>query len=254
MEQQTYAVPREERRRRSLFGDATRFRRTALGLCLIAGPLVAWIGGLIPQWEAEGEAEETTAAYLQTLAESPVRAQVSAILLYFGFLLTAVGILGIIHLLRHRSVVLGHIGAVLAIWGWVTLPGLLVTDFYAMSLAEYGNRQDAIAISDRAGSYVGGAILGIPVLLGMVGLVLLGLALWRAKLAPVWVPVLLLANVVQNFVAPPGTVSWAVGMAPLFVALGYVGLKIVRMSDDEWERGVSPVAGPVGAGARPRVQ
>lgn len=230
--------------------DANNFRRTASGLCLLAGPLVAWIGGLIPQWEES----ETTAAYLQTLAESPVRAQVSAVLLYFGFLLTAVGIFGMIHLLRRRALVLGHVGAVLAVWGWVTLPGLLVTDFYDMSLAEYGNRQDAIAISERAGSYVGGAILGIPVLLGMVGLVLLGIALWRAKLVPMWVPVLLLANVVQNFVAPPGTVSWAIGVAPFVVALGYVGLKILGMSDEEWERGASPVTGPVGVEAQPRVQ
>ncbi len=216
--------------------DANNFRRTASGLCLVAGPLVAWIGGLVPQWETE----ETTAAYLQTLAESPGRAQVSAVLLYFGFLLTAVGIFGMIHLLRRRALVLGHVGAVLAVWGWVTLPGLLVTDFYDMSLAEYGNRQDAIAISDRAASYIGGVILSVPVLLGMVGLVLLGIALWRAELAPSWVPVLLLVNVVQNFVAPPGTVSWAIGMLPFLVALGYVGLKILGMSDEQWEQGMSP--------------
>lgn len=221
--------------------DANNFRRTAAGLCLIAGPLVAWIGGLVPQWEES----ETTAAYLQTLAESPGRAQVSALLLYFGFLLTAVGIFGMIHLLRRRALVLGHVGAVLAVWGWVTLPGLLVTDFYDMSLAEYSNRQDAIAISERAGSYVGGAILGIPVVLGLLGLVLLGIALWQAKLAPAWVPVLLLANVVQNFVAPPGTVSWAIGMLPFLVALGYVGLKILGMSDEQWEHGMSPAPRPI---------
>ncbi len=250
MEQQTYTVPREERKRRSLFGDATRFRRTASGLCLIVGPLVTIFGGLVPQWEES----ETTAAYLAAMAESPVRTQVSAVLLYFGFLLTAVGIFGIIHLLRHRAVVLGHVAGVLAVWGWVTLPGLLVSDFYDLSLAQWGNRQDAVAISERAGSYIGGAILGIPVVLGMVGLVLLGVALWRAKLAPAWVPVLLLANVVQNFVAPPGVVSWALGMTPLLVALSYVGLKILGMSDEEWEHGVSPVAEPVGVEARPQVQ
>lgn len=228
--------------------DANNFRRTASGLCLIAGPLVAWIGGLVPQWEES----ETTAAYLQTLAESPVRAQVSAVLLYFGFLLTAVGIFGMIHLLRRRALVLGHVGAVLAVWGWVTLPGLLVTDFYDMSLAEYGNRQDAIAISERAGSYVGGAILGIPVLLGLLGLVLLGVALWRAALVPAWVPVLLLVNFVQNFVAPPGTVSWAIGMAPFVVSLGYVGSRILRMSDDEWVHGMSPAPVPAAVDEAPQ--
>ena len=252
MEQQAYEVPVEEGRR-SLLSDATRFRRTALGLCLIAGPLVALIGGLVPQWETE----ETTAAYLQTLAESPVRAQVSAVLLYFGFLLTAVGIFGMIHLLRNRAVVLGHVGAVLAVWGWVTLPGLLVTDFYDLSLAEYGNRQDAIAISERAGNYVGGVILGIPVLLGMVGLVLLGLALWRARLAPAWVPVVLLIGFATEFVPPsvvPPIISFTVLVGMWLAGLGYVGLKILKMSDDEWERGTSPVAELVGTDARLRVR
>ncbi len=50
--------------------DANNFRRTALGLCLIAGPLVALIGGLVTPWEEN----ETLAAYLQTLGENPVRA------------------------------------------------------------------------------------------------------------------------------------------------------------------------------------
>lgn len=178
MEQQTYAVPREEGRRRSLFGDATRFRRTALGLCLIAGPLVTLVGGLVTPWEEN----ETLAAYLQNLGENPGRAQVSAVLFYFGYLLTAVGIFGMIHLVKRRAVVLAHVAGVLAVWGWVTLPGLLVSDFQDLGLAESLDLQQAVAVSERGHEYVGSAVLGIPVLLGFVGLVLLGVALWRAGL------------------------------------------------------------------------
>jgi F0F1-type ATP synthase membrane subunit c/vacuolar-type H+-ATPase subunit K len=93
--------------------DPRNFRRTAAGLCLIAGPLVSLIGGLVTPWEQS----ETTAAYLQAMGENPARAQISAVLLYFGFLLIAVGIFGIIHLLRHRAVVLAHVAGVLAVWG-----------------------------------------------------------------------------------------------------------------------------------------
>ncbi len=49
--------------------DANDFRRSAAGLCLIGGPLVTVIGGLIAPWE---ETEEV-AAWLRVLAESPVR-------------------------------------------------------------------------------------------------------------------------------------------------------------------------------------
>jgi hypothetical protein len=214
--------------------DSRNFRRTAAGLCLIAGPLVTLIGGLVTPWEKK----ETTAAYLLALAENPTQAQISAVLLYFGFLLTAVGIFGIIHLLRHRAVVLGHIAGVLAVWGWVTLPGLLVSDFYDLSLAQWSNRQDAIAISERAGGYIGSAVIGIPALLGFIGLVLLGVALWRAKLAPLWMPVVVLAGTVITQFGPPGAGSWALGTGLLLASLGYVGLRILRMTDDEWERGV----------------
>jgi hypothetical protein len=215
--------------------DPRNFRRTVAGLCLIAGPLVDLIGGLVTPWEER----ETTAAYLQAMGENPIRGQISALLLYVGALLTAVGIFGIIHLLRHRAVVLGHVAGVFAVWGYVTLPGLLVTDFYDLSLAQWSNRQDAIAISDGVGRYVGFFIMFIPaVVLGLLGVVLLGVALWRARFAPVWVPGFLLGAVAMAFFGPHGVVSFAIGSALSLAALGYVGLKILRMPDDEWERGV----------------
>ena len=217
--------------------DANNFRRTAAGLCLIAGPLVVLIGGLVAKWEEN----DTKAAYLQALAESPTRAQISAVLLSFGFVLVAVGIFGIIHVLRHRAVVLGHVAGVLAVWGWVTLPGLLVSDFYDLSLAQWSNRQDAIAISEGGGNYVGAAIMGIPALLGMIGLLLLGVALWRARFAPVWVPAVLVLGWIISFLGPPTVVFFTTGWALWLVALGYVGLKILRMSDEDWARPASKV-------------
>ena len=217
--------------------DANYFRRTVVGLCLIAGTLVTLIGGLVTPWEEN----DTTAAYLQSLAENPTRAQIHAILIYFGFLLTAVGTLGILHLLRHRAVVLGHVAGVLAVWGWVTFPGLLISDFYDLSLAQWSNRQAAIAISDRAEGYVGSAVMGIPVLFGVIGLVLLGVALWRARLAPLWVPILLVLAIAIGFFGPPTVVFFTTGEALSLVALGYVGLKILRMSDEVWARPASKV-------------
>lgn len=233
--------------------DANNFRRTALGLCLIAGPLVTIVGGLVAPWEEN----ETLTAYLRTLGENPVRAQVSAVLFYFSYLLTAVGIFGMIHLVKHRAVVLAHVAGVLAVWGWVTLPGLLVSDFQDLSLAESLDLQQAVAVSERGHGYVGGAVLGIPVMLGLVGLVLLGVALWRAGLVPLWVPIALLIGFAGEFVPSsvvPMIINFTVSSGLWLAALGYVGLKILGMSDKEWEHGVSPVAEPVGVEAQPRVQ
>jgi hypothetical protein len=42
--------------------------------------------------------------------------------------------------------------------------------------------------------------------------------------------------------------------ALFLIAFGYVGLGILRMSDEEWEHGVSPAPEPVVAEARPHAQ
>jgi hypothetical protein len=218
--------------------DANNFRRTAAGLCLIAGPLLTLINGLVDPY---GE-KQTTAADLQAYAENPTRAQISALLLYFGYLLIAVGVFGIIHLLRHRAVVFGHVAGVLAVWGWLTLPGVLASAYYDLSLAQWRNRQAAITIHDRAEGYIGSAIMGIPVLLGVLGVVLLGVALWRARVAPLWVPVVLLLGLAIIVFGPYGSVGWTIGNALWLVALGFLGLKIIRMSDEDWARPASRVS------------
>ncbi len=219
--------------------NANNFRRTALGLCLIAGPLLALVGGLVTPWETA----DTTAAYLTALAENPARAQASAVLLYFGYLLMAVGVFGMMHLLRRRAVVLGHVAGALAVWGWVSLPGMLSVDFYDLSLAAHADREAAIGISDRAGGYVGSAVMGVPVLLGILGLVLLVVALWRAGFVPAWVPAVLFVGTAASFVGPPGASSFTVGAVAWLASLGYVGLKMLGMSDEEWERGEAPAGG-----------
>jgi hypothetical protein len=189
------------------------------------------------------------------MAGSPVRAQMSAILLYSGYLLIAVGIFGMLHLLRRRSVVLGHVAGVLAIWGWVTLPGLLSVDFYDLSLGQAADREEAVAIiSARVAEYPGAAVLGFPVLVGFLSLVLLCVALWRAKFAPAWVPVVLLAWFAVTFVAPPAAVPFIIGFGLMSAALGYVGLKMLGMSDEEWEHGVPPAPELVVAQVRPQTQ
>jgi hypothetical protein len=60
--------------------NANNFRRTVAGLCLIAGPLVTLLGGLVTLWEGT----DTTAAYLRALGEHPDLAQISAVIRKIG--------------------------------------------------------------------------------------------------------------------------------------------------------------------------
>jgi len=64
----------------------------------------------------------------------------------------------------------------------------------------------------------------------------------------VW-PVVLVAFVVI-FVEPFGVlVSGIVGAVLLLAAFGFVGVKLLGMSDEEWERGVGQGAQPPGTAA-----
>jgi hypothetical protein len=140
---------------------------------------------------------------------------------------------------------IGHVAGALAVWGWVSLPGMLSVDFYDLSLAAHADRGAAIGISDRAGGYAGSAVMGVPVLLGILGLVLLVVALWRAGFVPAWVPAVLFVGTAASFVGPPTAVYFTVGTVAWLASLGYVGLKMLGMSDEEWERGEAPVRGEV---------
>jgi hypothetical protein len=48
-----------------------------------------------------------------------------------------------------------------------------------------------------------------------------------------------------SFVGPPTAVYFTVGTAAWLASLGYVGLKMLGMSDEEWERGEARARGEV---------
>ena len=226
--------------------SASAFRRTVVGLCLVLGPLLLLVATFVIPDEGEEEAEE----YLATIADETGRAEAGAILFYLGFVLLTVGIFGIIHLLRNRAVVLGHIGGVLAVVGAISFAALVATTFYDIALAESPDREAAVAIYDSLEDTAGFFVVLIPALIGTaLGLLLLAIGLWRARIAPVWVPIVVLAGLVLVSIGTD-LVPVAIGNALLLAALGYVGAKVLGMGNDEWERGPDP-RGELSGGAPP---
>jgi hypothetical protein len=84
---------------------------------------------------------------------------------------------------------------------------------------------------------------------------LLAVALWRAGAAPAWVPRDLLVGNAASFYDSYSLAHFTIWWALWLVALGYIGLKVLRMSVEDWARGAAPaMGGTAGAGAQPRVQ
>ena len=187
------------------------------------------------------EDEATTASYHDALAAHAAQAEVSATLLHFGFVLLLPAALGLMHLARRATPKLAHIGGLLAVGGLATLPGLLVTDFYDLALAQALPRAQSAEIADAAASGWAPALMFVsgvaPSSSGPSSLVV---AAWRAASRRVgcrsrWSS----AGCCRS---SPARASCLRSPAPADPRrFGTIGVKVARMSDQAWaERPARP--------------
>ena len=219
--------------------DANDFRRTGAGLCLIAAPLAGLASALITPRFTGGMGEELTA-----ISEHTGRWLVGEFLNLITFFLFILAVLGILHLLRHRSVVLGHVGGGLALLGAFFHGVIIGFALVEVPLVESGGARGRM-IEFANGMYESTAFMMIlfPFLAFFAGWILLAVALWRARVAPLWVAAALGVAPLSEFFGPEA-VSPELMFALFLVGLGYVGLKVLRLPDKEWERGTTPAAEP----------
>jgi hypothetical protein len=212
----------------STLDDPRRFRRMAAGLCLIAAPIV-YVAGVVADPELRG---------LGTYGEHPGWVSLSASLLHWSWVLLVPGIVGMVHLIRHRGVVFGHLAGGLALLGVVNFSGLMLGDFFYSQLEANLGTEEGNRIGD-ASFDMAGATWGfqIPGFLGLLGLLLLGLALAHAGKAPWWASSAMVIGALAAPVFPIGTV---VGGLLFLAGSGAIGLRMLRMSDDEWAGELQP--------------
>jgi hypothetical protein len=214
-----------------MLNDPRRFSRTIAAIALILGPIIVLAGMIATPWEAE----PTTASYHDALAAHPGQAEVAATLLHFGYLLLLPASLGIMNLARRASPKLAHIGGALAVLGLATLPGLLVTDFYDLALAEALPRAQSVAISDATQESWAAAVMGLSAIAPMFfGLVTLMVAAWRAGITGPWTPFAIAIAWLLPFVSGTGLIPAVAGASIMLVIFGSIGLKVARMSDQAW--------------------
>jgi hypothetical protein len=208
--------------------DATNFRRTVAGLCLIAGPLLILLGDLIAPTTPDGTRE-----YLAFVAAHQTQGIVSTFLFFTGLLLLVPGVLGSLTPIRGRGVVLAHVAAVVATVGLVAFAGLVLSSFWEIELAQSPNRDVAIAVYDGVEASAIAVFFVVGFAGTALGLVLFAAACWRAGLVRVWVPVLVVAGFATIVIGSDDTVG-LVGNALLLAGLAAVGLKALRTPDRHW--------------------
>ena len=208
--------------------QASSFYRKAAGISMIGAGVLILAGVLIGPWQSD----DSWRTYLLTYAAEPVRAQTSAVVLHFGFLLLLPTILGLA-MVTQQARLLNRIGLGLGILGAGTLPGLLIVDFYDIAIGQMLPIEQGIALEEKVESMSGQLIIFVPTIVGLLlALTLLGIAAWRVGFAPWWSSAL----VVAGFVLPDGEgfgAGSAIGAAITLIGLTDLGRRMLTQAPEQ---------------------
>jgi hypothetical protein len=175
---------------------ATTFSPRITAACLIGSGVLTLAGMAATPWESEG----TTESYLEAIGSAPTQGQIAALLLHFGYLLFVPALFGLFALTRAHGGKLRAIGGFLAVLGLVTLPGLLIVDFYSIALYEQLPLDQAVKVEDAVAETFGAAIMQLTgAMPGLIGFTLVLAAAWRAGVLPAAAPALWFAGWVIGF-------------------------------------------------------
>ena len=235
------------------FSDARNFGRTLTGLLLIAAPALLLISSIIdPSTDHSDKVKELNAV----AAHKGAYLLSGVLFLVGGLLIVAMGI-GIMRLFRGpRGVTLGQVsGALLALGGMVTI------GWYALGVAEYEMVNHTGLDRHALATYLHKADNASPMLplflmfmIGIVlGTILLAVANWRVRLAPVWASIaIVVGGVAGAFVN--GKAASVATFAILMLGLAAIAARVLSMSDEEWDSprvrsAVPPTPAPAPAAA-----
>ena len=218
--------------------DRRNFGRTFTGLALIIGPALMLVSQIFTSsYDAEAAAERFAA-----IAQNEAGYVLSLVLFLLGALFLLGGSIGLLHAFRGPGVTFGQLAAGLLVMGTTAAVG-----FYGLGAVEYqmatqpgADRGSLATFVDRAEE--GGILLPVFILfiLGIViGLILLGIAAWRRGLVPIWGELLIVIAGVLAFVSDEGGVLSFISFVVLLAGLGWLGVNLLRMSDEQWDAGAT---------------
>jgi hypothetical protein len=187
-----------------MFGlsDAHHFRKMVAGFCMVLAPVCMLVGFIA----------DPDASYA---------------FLFIGAVLMVPAALGLMHILREREVVPGHVGGGLSLVGLMGMAGLI-----GMDVGGTTDLVDRVDHLSGAGTWMFVATMGFG-----LGLALLGMGVFRVRAATPWAAACLMIGGIAFDVALLAASSGiAIAASAAMVAgVGSTGLMVWRESDDAWE-------------------
>jgi hypothetical protein len=217
--------------------DATNFRRTVGGLCLILAPVLFAITEIsYPVGDGSAADQLNQAAGSHDLMLADIFIGIASAILFYP------AVYALLHVTRRRGVVLGHVAAILTVAG-IGLAHLALAGLQLMLWAMSGpgvDRPAMVAFLDKTMQNPA----ALPLVLGhsafALGLILFGIAVWRSGFGYRWagpaVAVGVLVDIVGGTVGLPDLAVSVISDAIFVTALAAIGLQTLLTPDSEWEK------------------
>jgi len=212
--------------------DTANFRRTLAGVCLITQPFINLISVAISPMQSVNASEQ-----LAMISAYPTRFLIANLLDLLWLFLLIPAVLGLVHLLRSRGALLGHIGGGFALAGAVGTAAYRGVNLGQLQVAESGLIQEQMLAAFGQAS-AGSIVVMLMSALGLfVGYALLAVGLWRTRAAPRRASGLIVAFLVVNIIGLAAGGNKGVLLVAhtlLLGGLGWIGVKVLAMSDAQW--------------------
>ena len=215
--------------------DASNFRRTVGGLCLIVAPVLFAVAEItFPGGDGSPVDQLTAASQHRNLMLADIFLGLVAAILFIP------AFFALLHVVRERGVVLAHIGAVLAVTG-VALAHLALAGLQLMlwAMASPGVDRAAMVSFLNKTSQTPAAL---PLVLGhelfALGVIVLGIAVWRSGFGYRWAGPLaslgVILDIVLGTVGAPDLVASVVSDGLFVVGFAAIGYRVLALPDQSW--------------------
>ncbi len=170
-------------------------RRSLAAVALIAGPL------LIAALRALVSYGTDTSQTLAAVRAHPDAQQAIQVLGPLGGIAMVFATLCVVRLISRRTPILAAIGGVIAVAGWMMVPMLSASDALTGEIAKQ-NLASGAALYDAYNNTVGIGLMSSIFIAGhILGMLVLGIAMLRARLTPAWAGIAVIAGTILHPIA-----------------------------------------------------
>jgi len=208
-----------------------RMRQTTLAVSLVMFPLSILAYWLL--YHAYGLLDSVAA--LRAIDGHAARTATSDVFAFSGAFLAVPATLALMRVLNARSPRLAAIGGAMHLLGWIAIIALLMGDVIAVQMVSGGTpAPDVVQLYRRIMSSPPVIALSIIATLHVIGGPMLGIALWRTRVVPLWAGVAATLAQPIHFVSNIAGILWIDAMTwiALAAAFGSVAAVVLRPAED----------------------